>query len=276
MDLLTVGGPVLRNLFVCLLDDLQQLFLTVGQFVVMVWDVLVLIFTRFLRKDLVLRQLFDIGARSVPLVCITGLATGMVLAAQSFFQLSDKGLAGTTGIMVAKSMLVEIGPLLTSFMITGRVGASMCAELGSMRVTEQVDAMSSMGVHPLEYLVVPRFVAMACMMPILTIFSSACGIFGGWFLSTSLYGMSSQTFFDPLPIYITWFDVTSNIVKSWTFGLIIVSIACFRGLNTTGGAAGVGRSTTSSVVVSYTCILGANFLLTVFFNAAYWYIFGFQ
>jgi phospholipid/cholesterol/gamma-HCH transport system permease protein len=200
----------------------------------------------------------------------------MVLSAQSFFQLSDKGLTGVTGIMVAKSMLVEIGPILTSFMITGRVGASICAELGSMKVTEQIDAMVSMGVHPLEYLIVPRYLSMAIMMPVLTIFSSACGIFGGWLLATELYEMSSQTFLDPISVYLTNYDLLSNFVKSWIFGLVVVSIACYKGFHTRGGAAGVGRSTTSSVVISYCAILGINFLLTIILNDIYWIIYGFN
>lgn len=254
----------------------QDCLASVGRYAVTQWNVLVMVMKKSPRWDLVFRQLYEIGVRSLPLVCVTGVATGMVLAAQSFFQLSDKGLAGVTGIMVAKSMLVEIGPLLTSFMITGRVGASICAELGSMRVTEQIDAMSSMGVDPLEYLVIPRYIAMGVMMPVLTIFSSTFGIFGGWFIATELYGMNSQTFFDPIQIYLTWFDIISNVLKSWIFGILVVSIACFRGMTAHGGAAGVGRATTGSVVVTYSCILGANFLLTIFLNAAYWYVFGFH
>ena len=248
----------------------------VGSYVMMVGRVLSLIFTRRARWDLVFFHLYEMGVRSVPLICMTGAAMGMVLSAQSFFQLSDKGLTGATGLMVAKSMLVELGPLLTAFIMTGRVGAAICAELGSMRVSEQIDAMACMGVDPLEYLVVPRYLAMSVMMPVLTIFSSASGILGGWFLAVYLYGMNTQTFFDPVQVYLTWFDVTCNFVKSWFFGMLIVSVACFEGMNVKGGAAGVGRSTTTSVVMAYSSILGANFLLTVFLNALYWYIFGFS
>ena len=242
----------------------------------MVFHVLFLVITQRPRWDLVNTQLYEMGVRSLSLVCVTGMAIGMVLSAQSFFQLSDKGLTGATGLMVAKSMLVEIGPVLTAFMITGRVGAAICAELGSMRVSEQIDAMSCMGVNPLEYLIVPRYIGMIIMMPVLTVFSSACGIIGGWGIATQLYGMNTQTFFDPIQVYITWFDVICNFLKSWIFGIIVVSIACFEGMSTKGGAAGVGRATTASVVISYSSILGANFLLTIFLNALYWYIFGFN
>jgi phospholipid/cholesterol/gamma-HCH transport system permease protein len=247
-----------------------------GSYVVMVGRVVLLLVSRRPRWDVVVSHLYEIGVRSLPLVCVTGMAIGMVLSAQSFFQLSDKGLTGATGLMVAKSMLVEIGPVLTAFMITGRVGAAICAELGSMRVSEQIDAMACMGVNPLEYLVVPRYLSMAIMMPILAVFSSAFGIFGGWFIATRLYGMSTQAFFDPIQVYLTWFDIICNMLKSWIFGLLVVSIACYEGMATSGGAAGVGRATTTSVVVSYSAVLGANFMLTIFLNAMYWYVFGFS
>lgn len=247
----------------------------VGSYTVMMWDAIRLLLSTPPRWKLIIEQFYNLGVRSLPLICLTGVATGMVLAAQAFFQLSDKGLTGTTGIMVAKSMLVEIGPVLTSFMITGRVGAAICAELGSMKVSEQIDAMASMAVNPISYLVIPRCCAMAIMTPILAIFSSASGILGGWLVSTNLYGMTSETFFEPIPIYVNWFDILANILKSWVFGILIVSIACFYGMTVSGGARGVGTATTSSVVTCYVSILISNFLLTVGLNAGYWYIFGF-
>lgn len=223
--------------------------------------------------SLIREQLFEMGVLSLPVIAITGLSTGMVLAAQAYFQLADKGLAGTTGLMVAKSMLVELGPILTAFMITGRVGASISAELGTMRVTEQIDALSSMAVNPLRYLIAPRFLAMVLMVPILTTFSSGMGIFGGYLVAVDLYGMAPHTFFEPLPIYITWFDLFSGLFKSLVFGILIVTISSFRGMRTQGGAQGVGKSTTSSVVICYSAILISNFLLTIGLNAAYWILF---
>lgn len=259
-----------------LISPFREWLISIGRYVVMVCQTLFLLCTQRPRWDLVQFQLYEMGVRSLSLVCVTGMAIGMVLSAQAFFQLSDKGLVGATGLMVAKSMLVEIGPVLTAFMITGRVGAAICAELGSMRVSEQIDAMTCMGVNPLEYLVVPRYIGMIIMMPVLTVFSSAFGIFGGWAIATQLYGMNTQAFFDPIQVYINWFDVICNFLKSWVFGILVVSIACYEGMSTKGGAAGVGRSTTSSVVISYSTILGANFLMTIFLNALYWYIFGFN
>ncbi len=219
---------------------------------------------------LVRNQLYEVGVMSLAVIAITGLSTGMVLAAQAYFQLSDKGLTATTGIMVAKSMLVELGPILTAFMITGRIGAAITAELGSMKVSEQIDALRSMAVDPLSYLIAPRFIAMITMLPVLTVFSCAMGIFGGYLIAVGVYGMPAHDFFDPMPAYITWFDLFSGLLKSFVFGLIIVSIASYKGLTTKGGAAGVGKSTTSCVVISYATILLANFMITLGLNAFYW------
>ena len=134
-----------------------QFLSSLGDYALLILNVIWVCFRRPPAFVLVRNQMFEIGVMSLPVVAITGFSTGMVLAAQAFFQLADKGLASATGLMVAKAMLVELGPVLTAFMVTGRVGASMCAELGTMRVTEQIDAMRSMSVNPLRYLIAPRF-----------------------------------------------------------------------------------------------------------------------
>lgn len=216
--------------------------------------------------------MFNIGVLSFPVIALTGFSTGMVLSAQAHFQLTDKGLVGATGLMVTKAMLVEMGPVLTAFMVTGRVGAAMCAELGTMRVTEQIDAMRSMAVNPLRELVAPRFIAGITMLPILSVFSTAMGILGGFIVSVYYYGMSATTWLDPLPANITNFDILSGVFKSFFFGIVIVTISCFKGMNTKGGAAGVGRSTTVSVVICYSIILICNFFITVALNTSYNYI----
>lgn len=217
-------------------------------------------------------QMYEVGVRSLPVVAITGFSTGMVLAAQSFFQLSDKGLASATGLMVTKAMMVELGPVLTAFMVTGRVGAAMCAELGSMRVTEQIDAIRSMSVNPLRHLVAPRFIAGITMLPLLTVFSCLMGIIGGYVISVHYYKMAPTSFLDPLPVHIKTFDFISGLIKAFVFGFIIITISCYRGMSTKGGAAGVGRATTNSVVICYTVILIGNFILTVAMNNSYGYL----
>lgn len=249
-----------------------QFLSSIGDYVLFIISVIWVSIRRPPSWGLIRDQLFDIGVMSLPVVAITGFSTGMVLSAQSYFQLSDKGLASATGLMVTKAMLVELGPVLTAFMVTGRVGAAMCAELGTMRVTEQIDAMRSMAVNPLRYLVAPRFISGILMMPLLTVFSAIMGVLGGYMIAVEYYGMSSNSFMEPLPIHVTRFDFFSGIVKSIVFAGIIVTISCYKGMITTGGAAGVGKSTTNSVVICYSIILISNFLLTLGLNSSYEYI----
>lgn len=248
-----------------LLSKLNFLSAT-GEFAILIWEVTVATLKRPPNWALIREQLYNIGVLSLPVVAMTGFSTGLVLAAQSFFQLSDKGLAGATGLMVGKAMITELGPVLTAFMVTGRVGAAMCAELGTMRVTEQIDALETMAVNPNRHLISPRFLSGMFMMPLLTVFSIFMGIFGGYLISVFYFKMAPTTYFDPMPIYITNFDLLIGIVKAFFFGVLIVTISCFKGLNTSGGAEGVGRATTNSVVVCYTFILFTNFLITIGLN----------
>lgn len=215
---------------------------------------------------LLLDQFYHVGVLSIPVVAVTGFSTGLVLAAQSFYQLGDKGLASATGLLVGKSMLTEIGPALTAFMVTGRVGSAMTAVIGSMQVTEQIDALKSMAVNPLRYLVAPRFIAGITMLPLLNLFSAVMGIFGGYLISSYIFGMTRQGYFDPMPDNISLFDIWTGIIKSIVFGFLISTISCYKGFTTKGGAAGVGRATTESVVTIYTYILIVNFLLTMGLN----------
>jgi len=237
-----------------------------GEYVMLIWNVAVATIKRPPHWSLIREQLYNIGVLSLPVVAMTGFSTGLVLAAQSFFQLSDKGLAGATGLMVGKAMITELGPILTAFMVTGRVGAAMCAELGTMRVTEQIDALETMAVNPNRFLIAPRFISGMVMMPLLTVFSIFMGIFGGYLISIFYFNMAPTTYFDPMPIYIDNFDLLIGIVKAFVFGIIIITISCYKGLKTTGGAQGVGRATTNSVVICYTFILFTNFLITLGLN----------
>ncbi|PCI77010.1 ABC transporter permease [Candidatus Aerophobetes bacterium] len=248
-----------------LLDKFRFLFST-GEYVSLIWTIIVVTIRRPPRWALIREQLYHMGVLSLPVVAMTGFSTGLVLAAQSFFQLSDKGLASATGLMVAKAMFTELGPVLTAFMVTGRVGAAMCAELGSMRVTEQIDALETMAIDPNRYLVAPRFISGVFMVPLLTIFSSFMGVFGGYLLAIFYFNMPPATYFDPMQIYITDFDLVIGFVKSVFFGVIMVTVSCYKGLKTTGGAAGVGKSTTNSVVICYTLILFSNFFITLGLN----------
>lgn len=238
----------------------------VGDYSSLVFDVFKAAIRRPPAWQLIQEQLYNIGVMSLGVVAITGFTTGFVLAAQSFYQLGEKGMSAVTGILVAKSMITELGPILTAFMVTGRVGSSMCAELGSMKVTEQIDALKSMAINPNAYLVAPRFIAGIFMIPLLTFFSIMMGIFGGYLIAAELFNMSTATYFNPMQAHITVFDVISGAVKSFIFGTIMVTVCCYRGMRTTGGAAGVGKATTRSVVTSYVLILIADFFLTMGLN----------
>jgi phospholipid/cholesterol/gamma-HCH transport system permease protein len=255
-----------------MIDKISQFLVAVGEYATLILNVIWCIIRRPPSSGLVRDQMYEIGVMSLPVVAVTGFSTGMVLAAQAFFQLSDKGLASATGLMVTKAMMVELGPVLTAFMVTGRVGAAMCAELGTMRVTEQIDAIRSMAVNPLRHLVAPRFIAGITMLPLLTVFSCLMGIIGGYIISVYYYGMSPSSFTDPLPEHITIYDFVSGMMKAFLFGFIIITISCYRGMTTRGGAAGVGRATTNSVVICYTVILIGNFILTIVMNNSYTYI----
>lgn len=237
-----------------------------GEYILFIGRVIVATLKRFPRWSLIRDQLYNIGVLSLSVVALTGFSTGLVLAAQSYYQLADKGLASVTGLMVAKAMLTELGPVLTAFMITGRVGAAMTAELGTMVVTEQVDAMKSMAVDPYNYLIGPRFLGGFIMFPLLTIFSIVMGVFGGYLISVYFFGISPIVFWEPIPTYTTTFDVFVGLTKAVVFGFLITTICCFKGINAKGGAAGVGQSTTSAVVISYVIILFVNFLLTLALN----------
>lgn len=245
--------------------QLEKILAAVGEYVVLICEVAATL-KRPPPWKLLREQFFQIGVLSTSVVAITGFTTGFVLAAQSIYQLSSKGLAGVTGVLVGKAMITELGPVLTALMVTGRVGSAMCAELGSMRVTEQIDALKSMAVNPNRYLIAPRFIAGIIMIPLLTIFSMIMGIFGGYLIAVHFFHMSPSTYFDPMPIHITGFDVFTGVVKSFFFGILLVTICCYKGMKTSGGAAGVGRSTTQSVVISYIYILIWDFLLTMALN----------
>src|SRR5579872_3313677 len=237
-----------------------------GKYIRLIIDVVKATLVKPPAFSLILKQLYDVGVSSLPVVAITGLSTGLVLAAQSFYQLSDKGLASVTGLMVGKAMMTELGPVLTAFMVTGRVGGAMCAELGTMKVTEQVDALQSMAVDPNRYLISPRMIAGIFMMPLLTVFSIVMGIFGGYLISVYFFGMAPVSYFDPMPIHITLFDFFIGVAKAFVFGIFIITVACYKGMTTVGGAEGVGKATTNCVVISYCCILLSNFFLTIGLN----------
>ncbi len=219
------------------------------------------------RWRMTLRQIAEIGYRSQPVVVMTGAFTGAVLAAQALFQFRPLGLESGAGALVSVAMLRELGPSITALMLAGRVGASMAAEIGTMKVTEQIDALRSMGVHPIDYLVTPRLIAMLVAMPLLIAESAAFGIVASFIVGTAgPSGVNAAYWMDQVHQYTELNDIIIALTKGLVFGILIVIISCHQGLSVTRGAVGVGRGTTRAMVFSALALLVFNFFLTLLLN----------
>ncbi len=213
----------------------------------------------------ILSQMKNIGVNSLPVVFLTSLFTGMVLALQSAYQMQKIGAEIYIASLVALSMTRELGPVLTALVVAGRVGAAITAEVGTMKVTEQIDALETLATNPVRYLVVPRFLAIVVMLPLLTIYADFVGILGGYMVGVGKLGISSSLYlrmtYEPLILK----DIFTGLLKALVFAMIICIVACFEGFSTTGGAQGVGKSTTLSVVTSFILIIAADCLFTAVF-----------
>ncbi len=218
------------------------------------------------KRPLSLADLFtqadSIGVGSIPIVLLTGFFTGGVLALQTSASLSQFGAAALTGQLVSFSMIKELGPVLTGLMVSGRNASGMASELGSMVVTEQVDAMRALGTDPLRKLVMPRIVSTVVMLFFLAILSDAVGIMGGGTIAVFMLGQNGSTYFHSAYQSLVLGDIIQGLVKPVFFGFIISSIGCFYGMQTKGGTQGVGRSTTQAVVVSSILIIASDFFLS--------------
>jgi len=214
---------------------------------------------------LTVQQIEAIGVRSLTVVNVIALFTGMVLALQTAEAMTRFGAKGYIGVVVALSMLREIGPVFTAIMVGGRVGSGIAAELGSMQVTEQIDAMRVMGAHPVRKLVVPRVIATTLVLPMLTVIADILGIFGGLLISIVELKVNAYYYFHTILENITFSDIFSGLGKTFFFGFLIAIIGCYQGLTTSGGTQGVGSSTTRTVVLISIAVLIADFLLTKLF-----------
>ncbi len=212
----------------------------------------------------ILKQMEEVGVRSFPVVIITAGFTGMVLALQSFTGFKRFNAESMVGTVVALSMIRELGPVLTGLMVSGRVGSAMAAELGTMRVTEQIDALYTLATNPIKYLIVPRFLAATIMLPILVIFADVIGILGGYLVSVQILGVNPALYIRKTWNYLEFNDLYSGLLKAVFFGMIIATISCYQGFSTEGGAEGVGRATTKAVVISSLTILISNYFITAF------------
>jgi phospholipid/cholesterol/gamma-HCH transport system permease protein len=210
-----------------------------------------------------LKQAYFVGVQSLAIVVITGLFTGMVFAVQAEIGFSQFGAEGLIGGIVTLSLTRELAPVLTALMVNGRVGSAMAAELGTMRVTEQVDALESLAVNPYQYLVVPRVLASLFMVPALTMVFNVVGLFGCWIVAVKQLGVPEGGFWNRIEWFVDPDDVWGGLVKAAVFGLILSSVGCFMGFHARGGAEGVGTATTRAVVVAGVAILTVNYFLAI-------------
>ena len=243
-----------------------SLFVGVGRFFELLGQTLLGLVRPPYPVVLTARQVVRVGVDSVPVVFLTALFTGGVLALQTLHGFQRFHAEGYIGSVVALSMLRELGPVLTGLMVTGRAGSAMAAELGSMRVTEQIDALVALATDPVHYLFVPRVLAAVIVTPMLVVLADLTGIAGGYVVAVQYLGANPVVYVNNTFQFLHMDDLTSGLIKSAVFGLLLAMIGCQTGYDTTGGAEGVGRSTTAAVVLGSLAILIADFFLTKVLN----------
>jgi phospholipid/cholesterol/gamma-HCH transport system permease protein len=240
-----------------------------GDISLFAWRMIGWLLTRLPRRDTLIANMYTIGVQSLPVVAVIGTFTGMVLAVQSYTQFREFGLETQLGGVINKSMFRELGPVLAATMLAGRVGSAMAAELGTMRVTEQIDALSAMGANPIHYLVVPRFLSCLLLIPSLTIMAIFMGVAGGYFYCVSIIGIDSHHYTTNARRFVENWDLFYGIVKSCFFGATIGIVSCYRGFNCQPGAEGVGRAATTSFVYSFVIIIILDLLLSIIMDQVY-------
>ena len=214
------------------------------------------------RWRLFFKQMEFVGVGSLFVVLLTGLFTGMVLALQTYHAFRMFSAESLVGATVALSMTRELGPVITALMVAGRAGSAIAAEIGTMRVTEQIDALAVMAINPVQYLVLPRLVAGVIMLPLLTAISDFVGVVGGYMVGVNLLGINAGLFMNKIYEYVELEDIYNGLTKAAVFGLILTLVGCYKGFYTRGGAEGVGRATTQSVVLASIMILMGDYVLT--------------
>lgn len=224
------------------------------------------------KRETLFPNFYQVGVLSLPVVALTGTFIGMVLAVQSYFQFQQLGIETRLGAVINMTLVRELGPVLAGTMLAGRVGSAMAAELGTMRVTEQIDALSAMGASPYHYLVVPRFLACLFFIPTLTIMADYMGVVGGFFYSVVILGIDAHHYVYNSALFVGEFDLFSGIFKSLFFGGAIALISCYRGFHCTAGAEGVGRAATAAFVYSFVVILALDLALSISIDAVYYLI----
>ena len=248
-----------------LLNFLKEPVLAVQEFFVLTGNALRNIFRKPHYSDDVVLQMDSIGVGSLQIVFMTGFFSGAVMALQMGRALGQYGQTGQTGTVVAIILVRELGPALTALMVAGRNSSGIASEIGSMRVTEQIDAMRALGTDPVQKLVTPRLIATSVMLPLLVVIADFVGLFGGWVISSLFLDLTSRQYWTSAWQTLEWNDVLQGLLKPLMFAVVISMIGCFYGLRTTGGTQGVGRSTTQAVVTSTVLIFILDLLITKIF-----------
>jgi len=218
---------------------------------------------------LIWTQMLLIGVRSVPVIMITGAFVGMTLAMQAYDQLAGMGLEEHLGVLINVAVVKELGPVLAAVMLAGRIGGALTAELGTMKVTEQIDAIESMGTDPVKYLVAPRVLACLLLTPVLIVYADLLGIIGGWFVSVVQLNINARAYWSFSSYGVEMWDIACGVIKGFFFGGAIAVISCYKGFNCKEGARGVGQACTEAFVMSFIVILILDFALVVVFKAIY-------
>ncbi len=242
---------------------------TLGDMTLFAWRTLAWMATRLPRRETLFANMYQIGVLSLPVVALTGTFIGMVLAVQSYTQFRAFGLETQLGGVINKTMFRELGPVLAATMLAGRVGSAMAAELGTMRVTEQIDALSSMGANPIQYLVVPRFLSCLLLIPSLTIMAVFMGVMGGMVYCVFVLDIDTQHYWSNSQKIVENWDLFYGIVKSIFFGATIGLLSCYRGFHCEPGAEGVGSAATTAFVQSFVVIIMLDLFLSIFLDQVY-------
>src|SRR6266498_549831 len=254
-------GPVVRFVLAPLGAVVLSLLSYLGRLGLFLLQAVGLIVVPPLKVQRVLRQVQSIGTRSLLVIALTGLFTGVVLGLQGYYTLTRFGSEAYLGPAVAISLITELGPVLTALMVTGRAGSAIEAEIGIMRITEQIDALEVMALNPIRYLVVPNVMAGLIALPLLGALFSVIGIYGGYLVAVHLLGLSPGTYFGSMTDFVAMTDIRNGLYKSLSFGLLITFLCCFKGYHTGYGAEGVSKATTEAVVWSSVAILVLDYFL---------------
>jgi len=224
---------------------------------------------RLPRRGVLLQCMYQVGVQSLPVVVITGAFIGMVISAQSYAQFKMMHFETNLGAVINTSLVKELGPVLAATMLAGRIGSAMAAELGTMRITEQMDALQALGANPVHYLAVPRLVACVLLIPALTAMADLAGVVGGWAFSTQVLMINNRHYWNHTESFLGSYELLSGIVKSIFFGAAIAVVACHRGFRCSAGAEGVGKAATEAFVYSFVAILVLDLILVLAVNALY-------